>query len=189
MENKMELNRLKNMIAYLSGPIDFSFGDNHGKEWRDAITPFLESLGVNVLNPLRHQYQFVGGDRIPLVRDKIGKSLKQGRFHELREDLKEIVHMDLRSVDLSSFVICNYNTTIHMCGTYEEIFKNNTQVKPTLLVSTKPKTELSSWIYARFPPEHIFKNWDELKKYLTAINSDPDFNFSKADLKRWLFLK
>ena len=179
------MNRLKGLIGYLSGPIDFV--SDHGTEWRDAITPFLEEKGVKVLNPLRHS--FLGSDKIPEKRIKMDKLLKEEKFVELHQEMKELVHFDLRSVDLASFLIVNYDSTVHMCGTYEEIFKCNLQVKPVLLVHKKPRTELSSWIYGRFPPEHFFASWDELKNYLTAIDSDPNYNFTKADLKRWLFFE
>jgi len=177
------MNRLKGLVTYLSGPIDCA--EDKGYGWRDTITPFLENMGVKVLNPLRHSY--MGAERIPEKRKLMDEFLKEGRFQELHEEMKELVHMDLRSVDLSSFIICNYDSSIHMCGTYEEIFKHNTQVKPVLLVHKKPRNELSSWMYGRFPPEYFFFSWDELKLYLTSIDSDPNYQFTKADMKRWLF--
>jgi len=177
------VNRLKGLLTYLSGPIDFV--PDHGTEWRDMITPFLEDMGVKVLNPLRHS--FTGSEKIPEKRVKMKDLLEEEKFHELHKEMKELVHMDLRSVDLSSFVICNYDSTVHMCGTMEEIFKCNIQVKPCLLVHKKPRNQLSSWMYGRFPPEHFFSSWDNLKTYLTEINSSPNYQFTTADKKRWLF--
>ena len=179
----MKLNRLKNLYCYLSGPIDYEV--DKGEGWRNMITPFLEDLGVKVLNPLHHS--FMGADKIPAKRIKMDSLLKNNQFEELHEEMKELVHMDLRSVDLSSFIICNYDSTVHMCGTYEEIFAGNTSVKPVLLVHKKPRNELSSWLYGRLPPAHFFDSWNVLKTYLTDIDSDPDYKFTKADKKRWLF--
>jgi hypothetical protein len=149
------------------------------------MTPFLENMGVKVLNPLRHS--FIGAEKIPEKRTLMEKLLREDRFEELHQEMKELVHMDLRSVDLSSFIICNYDPNVTMCGTMEEIFKGNLQVKPVLLVHKVPRNKLSSWLYGRFPPEHFFPSWDELKNYLTEINSDLNYEFTKADLKRWLF--
>ena len=42
-------NRLWGMRVYLAGPMD-RVADG-GIEWRERITPFLESLGMVVLNP------------------------------------------------------------------------------------------------------------------------------------------
>ena len=179
------MNRLKGLCTYLSGPVDFASDRGYG--WRDNITPFLENMGVKVLNPLSHC--FVGSDKIPSKRIKMDRLLKEGKFNELHMEMKELVHMDLRSVDLSSFLICNYDSNIHMCGTYEEIFKCNLQVKPCLIVHKKPLNKLSSWMYGRFPPDHFFDSWDSLKEYLTAIDSDPSYNLTQADKKRWLFFE
>jgi hypothetical protein len=179
----MALNRLKNLYCYLSGPIDEA--TDNGVGWREDITPFLEDMGVKVLNPLAHS--FVGADKIPEKRKKMKILLENEKFEELHQEMKDLVHMDLRSVDLASFVICNYDSTIHMCGTYEEIFSCNLSVKPCLLVHKKPRCQLSSWMYGRFPPDHFFSSWDDLREYLRKINSDPNYKFTKADLKRWLF--
>ena len=184
-EGKQNMNRLRGLACYLSGPIDFA--ENRGCKWRDELTPFLEEMNVKVLNPLRHS--FVGADKIPEKRAKMDLLLKEGKFIEVHKEMKEIVHMDLRSVDLASFLIVNYDSTVHMCGTLEELFKCNMQVKPVLLVHKEPRNKLSSWLYGRLPPEHFFESWDSLKKYLTDINSDPDYQFTVADSKRWLFLK
>lgn len=178
------MNRLKDLGCYLSGPIDFA--ENLGADWRDSMTPFLEQKNVRVFNPLKHT--FWGTDDIDSVkRPRMSKLEEEGRFSELREEMKEVNHWDLRGVDLSSFLIVNYDNSVHMCGTYEEIFKANNQCKPVLLVLSCPKNKLSKWMYGRFPPEHMFESWNELKNYLNRIDSDPNYIFTEADKKRWLF--
>lgn len=178
------MNRLKDLCAYLSGPIDFA--DDMGSGWRDNMTEFLEPMNVKALNPLKHC--FWGADEVDTVKRPRMKKLEQeGRFEELREEMKEINHWDLRAVDLSSFLIVNYDNNVHMCGTYEEIFKASVQVKPVLLVLNCPRNKVSSWMFGRFPPEHMFEGWDELKSYLRAIDSDEDYQLTEADKKRWLF--
>ena len=177
------MNRLKGLACYLSGPIDFA--EDMGCGWRDNITPILEKMNVKVFNPLSHSFD--GAEEIPYKRVEMDKMLKNGDYAGVHKEMKQLVHMDLRSVDIASFLIVNYDSTVHMCGTYEEIFKCNTQVKPCLIVHKKPRKELSSWMYGRFPPEHFFASWEELYIYLEDINSDPHYQFTKADNKRWLF--
>jgi len=178
------MNRLKGLACYLSGPIDFA--ENLGADWRDLITPFLEDMNVKVFDPLKHCYW--GTDEIDDVkRPLMKKYAEEGKFYELREEMKDVNHWDLRSVDLSSFIIVNYDNSVHMCGTYEEIFQANRQCKPVLLVSSCPLNKISSWMYGRFPPDHMFQGWEELKNYLEKINSNPLYPFTEADRKRWLF--
>jgi hypothetical protein len=178
------MNRLKDLGVYLSGPIDFA--DNLGADWRDAITPYLKEKNVRVFDPLKHCY-WGTKDIETIKRPHMAMLEEQGRFDELREEMKDVNHWDLRSVDLSSFLIVNYDNSIHMCGTYEEIFKANNQCKPVLLVLNCPKNKLSKWMYGRFPADHMFESWGELKAYLDDIDSNPNYVFTKADNKRWLF--
>ena len=43
------MNKLKNTICYLCGPMDRV--DDGGVVWRSAITPLLKEMGVGVLDP------------------------------------------------------------------------------------------------------------------------------------------
>jgi hypothetical protein len=172
------------MCCYLSGGIDFS--KDKGAGWRNTITPFLQNMGVTVFNPLCHPFK--GAKEIDSRRPYMAKLLQEGKLEELRNEMKPIVRMDLRSIDLSSFLIVgDYSTSTHLCGTIEEISVCNKQVKPCLVVCKDGKKSLPSWLYGRLPSDHLFDSWDDLKTYLTAINTDPNYQFSEADLKRWLF--
>ena len=180
----MGINRLKGLSCYLSGPIEGEKDFGHG--WRDSITPFLESMNVRVLNPLKpifHGTAYLNEVKRPYMADL----LEAKDWESLRNEVKQINRWDLRAVDLSSFVIVNYNIDVHMCGTYEELFLASNQNKPVLMV-TKDKSKVPLWIHGRVPMRtNCFESWDELMGYLTAINSDTNFKFSPSDVKRWLF--
>ena len=179
------MNRLNGLCCYLSGAIDFA--DNHGCDWRNLMTPFLEAKNVRVFNPLKHAF-YGTHDLDTNKRPRMAKLLEEGKFEELRVEMKELNHWDLRCVDLSSFLIVNYDITIFTCGTHEEIFKANTQIKPVLLMIGKNKRKkMPKWMYGRFPPEHMFESWEDLKQYIEDIDSNPNYIFTKADNKRWLF--
>jgi nucleoside 2-deoxyribosyltransferase len=180
------MNRLNGLSVYLSGPIDFA--ENSGAGWRNEITPYLEEKGLRVLDPLKHQY--FGADELDDVkRPRMKALLEAGEYQKLREEMKEVIHWDLRSVDKSDFLIVNYDNSVHMCGTYEEIFIANTQNKPVLLVLSCPRNKLSTWMYGRFPPSHMFDSWDDLHAYLDEVDSGPDYFTWRLDVdkKRWLF--
>jgi len=183
---KQDMNRLSGLGCYLSGGIDFS--NDKGKGWRDDITPFLETKKVRVFDPLCHHKNFHIDEDIDSVKRPYMRSLLgEGRFDELREEMRELVHLDLRAIDLASFLIVNYDTSIHICGTVEEISIASKQVKPVLLMCKNGKRHLPSWLYGRLPHEHFFSSWDEIKDYLTGIDGDPNYPFTKVDLKRWIF--
>lgn len=168
----------------MSGPIQAEA--DFGKGWRKEITPFLEEMNVRVFNPLEPMFHGTAYLN-EIKRPHMTNLIENREWEELRTEVKEINKWDLRAVDLSSFVICNFNNDVHMCGTYEEIFLANNQNKPVLCV-VKDKTKLPLWMYGRIPTRsHMFESWDALKAYLKGINSNPDFHFDPADLKRWLF--
>ena len=178
------MNRLKELTVYLSGPIDFA--EDGGCQWRDMMGPFLENMNVKVFNPLKHIFH--GAQALDEIkRPLMARLIKEKKFKELREEMKEVNHWDLRALDLSSFLVVNYDVDVFTCGTHEEIFTANHQNKPVLLMVGDKLERLPKWIYGRFPPEHLFISWDDLKEYLQGIDSDPDFEFSDADEKRWLF--
>ena len=176
------MNRLKDLGCYLSGPIDFA--DDEGKGWRDKVSEFLEERNVKVYNPLEPMFHGINEAE---DRPKMKRLKEEGRMDEFREMMKVFVHADLRAVDLSSFVIINFDTSIFMCGSIEEMFKGNTQQKPILVMAPQGEKNCSTWLLGRIPSEHIFESWDELFAYLDDINSNPDYEFTKADNKRWLF--
>jgi len=179
------LNRLKDLICYLSGPIDFA--KDNGCMWRNSLTPFLENKNVKVINPLKHI--FYGTQDLDTVkRPKMAKLLEEGRYEELHREMKELTHWDLRSVDLSSFLIVNYDIDTFTCGTHEEIFKANTQMKPVLfMIGEGNRTKMPKWMHGRFHPEHMFETWEELKQYIVKVDSNPNYWFTEVDKKRWLF--
>ena len=47
----MKLNRLEGMRSYLCGMMDRC--PTNGNDWRDELTPFLESLDVKIYNPCK----------------------------------------------------------------------------------------------------------------------------------------
>lgn len=178
------MNRLKRLSAYLSGPIDFD--PTMGKEWRDDIAEFLTNRGVTVFNPLKHIFE--GSQEIDTIkRPRMAQLLKDGKFEELKMEMRELVHFDLRAVDLASFLIVNYDTSIHSCGTIEEISVGNKQQKPILIMAKNGKKKLPSWIYGRMPWQHFFESWDELKEYIVNIDSNINYELTEPDKKRWLF--
>ena len=180
------MNRLNGQSCYLSGAIDFS--PDKGAAWREDITPFLQEINVRVFNPLRHHDNFCIEEDIDTVkRPHMEELLKNGRYEELQQEMREIVHLDLRSIDMASFMIVNYDTSIHMCGTIEEISIASNQVKPILLMCKNGKNKLPPWLYGRLQHEYFFDSWDSLKDYLTDINSNPNYRFTESDNKRWLF--
>jgi hypothetical protein len=141
-------NLLKGARVYLSGPMDFvasrAAEKKHG--WRNRIGDFLRHLGVTVFDPwnkpeVRGFYEYgredvdSTGSRAAWTFDdsKAGAEARarcSGQFWET-------LHIDLRMVDTSDFVVSYCPTNIYSVGTPHEIILCRQQRKPVLFVSPR----------------------------------------------------
>lgn len=139
-------NHLKGTRVYLSGPMDFVASRATEKKygWRTRVSQFLKSYGVTVFDPwnkpqIRGLHEYGREDVKSIeVRDKWtfdpGKKGIQDRG-ECATSFWETMHIDLRMVDISDFVIAYCPTNIYSVGTVHEIVVARQQRKPVLFVS------------------------------------------------------
>ena len=138
---------LKNARVYLSGPMDFVASREEEKRsgWRVRIGEFLNSCGATVFDPWQkpkvrglHEY---GKEDVAShhVRD-IWTFEQTARGAKARDACTrafwETIHIDLRMVDISDFIIAYCPTNIYSVGTPHEIIIARQQHKPVLFVST-----------------------------------------------------
>ena len=154
---------LKNARVYLSGPMDFvaSRAEEKKSGWRVRVGHFLRSYGATVLDPWQkpsvrglHEY---GHEDVATV-----KLREEWTFDPSTEGAKsratcadmfwETLHIDLRMVDISDFVVAYCPTNIYSVGTPHEIIVARQQHKPVLFVSTPM----------------VFPALDELAEHLSA---------------------
>tara|TARA_R110000824_G_scaffold356303_2_gene543547 strand:+ start:884 stop:1432 length:549 start_codon:yes stop_codon:yes gene_type:complete len=177
------VNHLNNMRCYLAGPIDYAEDDGIG--WRDDITEFLEPMGVYIFNPCRKPVADAIYKEVEEEKTKMVGLKKAHRYLELSQRMKEIVHFDLRMVDVSDFVIVYINPDIPTFGTIHELIISSTQRKPTLLVMEGGKANCPNWLFGIIDFNFIFEDFHDLQEYLIQINRG---NID-ADLSRWVFFE
>ena len=174
-----KINRLNGQRAYLAGAIDRVA--DRGAGWRDLITPFLQKLGITVMNPLKKPTEIgLEDNQVHALKIKLREERK---YDELASVMKEIRAVDLRMVDISDFVVVNLNIDHHACGTYEEIALANRSKKPILIRVEQGKEQTPDWLFGTIPHDLFFSNWQELKIYLNHINEDENIKTHK----RWQF--
>jgi len=137
---------LRGARVYLSGPMDFVASRAAEKKfgWRTRISEFLRHYGVTVFDPwnkpsVRGLYQY-GQEDVDTShlretwtfedtsRGAAARAKCSGQFWES-------MHIDLRMVDTSDFVIAYCPTNIYSVGTPHEIVICRQQRKPVLIVS------------------------------------------------------
>jgi hypothetical protein len=137
---------LRGARVYLSGPMDFVASREEEKKhgWRTRVGEFLRELGVMVFDPwekpqVRGLYEY-GREDVKSVDTRktwnfdnskagaIARAQCSGKFWET-------LHIDLRMVDTSDFVIAYCPTNVYSVGTPHEIVTARLQRKPVLFVS------------------------------------------------------
>lgn len=163
-------NRLRGAACYLAGPM--SACQDFGESWRNIVTPQLRELGVVVLDPTHKPIEI--GREDAAARAEFVKMKEAGDLEGLRQVLKVIRRVDLRCIDLSSFVIVRLDGT-DTVGTWEEIAMAVSQRKPTLiwLAGEVKKAHLNPWMLAQTKLEYIFDTWEDLYAYLKTIDESP----------------
>ena len=173
------MNRLKNQRCYLAGAIDRVA--DRGNGWRDALTPFLQSLGIIVINPLKKPTNIAQEDEYTAAHKK--KLKRQAKYDELSVIMKEIRSLDLRMVDISDFMIVHLDLKSQPCGTLEEIFWANRQKKPIIIHMVQGKEHAPDWLFGTVPHQMIYSDWNDIYGYLEHINSSENIN----TYNRWYF--
>jgi len=137
---------LRDARVYLSGPMDFvaSRAAEKATGWRTRIGQFLRRLGVIVFDPWEkpevrnmHDYGREGEgttDARAVWTYKSGEEGAAARAH-VAEGFWGALHIDLRMVDTSDFIICYCPTNVYSVGTPHEIIIARDQRKPVLFVS------------------------------------------------------
>lgn len=149
MPNKTK-NYLKGTRAYLSGPMDFvaSRQDEKKYGWRNRVGQFLKSFSVTVFDPwnkpgIRGMHEYGKEDEKSVDTRKSWSFSMSSRGIKARGkcagNFWETLHIDLRMVDISDFVIAYCPTNIYSVGTVHEIVVARQQQKPVLFVSPPVK--------------------------------------------------
>lgn len=175
------MNRLKYSKVYLVGPMDSN--REGGREVREEITPFLQDLGIIILDPYKKPILGMGDLEDDKNHVLVQDALKNGRFDEVTRRMKTVRNVDLRCVDSSDFIIVDLNLEKRPCGTWEEIFTTNRQKKP-ILIKCESKKNLPPWLFAVCPHELFFETWKELENYLVHIDKDEEIDTMGG---RWVF--
>jgi len=137
---------LQDARVYLSGPMDFVASREMEKAagWRTRVGQFLHKMGVIVFDPWDkpevrglHEYGLEGQTTTDLRRDWSWENGLEGAA--VRSDMAErfwpALHIDLRMVDTSDFLVCCCPTNVYSVGTPHEIIVARQQRKPVLFVS------------------------------------------------------
>jgi hypothetical protein len=147
------------MRAYLCGAIEYS--PDHGKRWRAAITPFLESLGHAVYDPACDEKKNLTDDEVAHFR-----SWKAADLQRFQQTVRKIIAYDLDILERETDYVVAYwdEYAGRGAGSQAELTFAHRRGIPVYLVSALPVAQVSGWILGC--ATHVFTDFDQLRAHL-----------------------
>lgn len=142
--------------VYLSGPMDFVASREAEKAggWRHFVTQILGPMGVTVYDPWEkpkvrglHEYGVEDVSTPEHIKNSwtFAPGIEGDRARaECASEFWSSLHIDLRMVDKSDFLIAYCPTNVYSVGTVHEIVSARLQRKPVLFVS--PRVDFPSMV-------------------------------------------
>jgi nucleoside 2-deoxyribosyltransferase len=177
------MNRLSGLRCYLAGPIDHA--DDDGVGWRTDLRKPLEKMGCTVFDPCDKPIKYAAYKEIEDEKLKMMELKETGRYFELSQRMKEIVHVDLRMVDVADFLVVYMDLKSRPFGTVHELINSLSQRKPTLVVIEGGKGEAPNWLFGIMDFNFMFDSFDDLEVFLRQV----DDGTVMGDLSRWVFFE
>jgi len=169
------LGKLDGACVYLSGPMEYA--KDNGIEWRRKFINLacIKGLDIDFIDPTNKP----GSEDIKSYEDKEMqiKLQEAGEYLKLRECVSAYRRFDLRFVDLSDFLVIFIDPTVHMCGTYNEVFIAEQQHKPCFFICKDGLKKLPRWLFDVIDLDepgkrcNVFKTIDEVIEELMLIDS------------------
>lgn len=149
------------MRAYLSGAIEYA--PDHGRAWRAAITPFLESLGHSVYDPVVDEKKNLTDDE--LANFRLWKKTDLSRF---QLTIRKIIAWDLDWIEQrTDCIICYWDEhVLKGAGTQAELTFAHRLGIPVYLVAAMPIERISGWILGC--STEVFTGFEQLQSFFAT---------------------
>lgn len=146
--------------VYLCGAITAVNDDGVG--WREFITPALQRLGLNVLDPTKVSPDGLG--EVGQHKLYYKELVKNGLLARAKHEFQKIIDKDLSDVASSQFVVCVYDPDIQLVGTIHELVLASQLNKFIVIYCDKSKiTRLNPWILSFLKSDTFIKtDWNDV---------------------------
>ena len=102
---------------------------------------------------------------------KVSLLKEEGKWEDLSRLMQRIAREDLRSLDLSDFIIFYLEPDVHTCGSYFELQSALTQKKPYFIIVKGGKKNLPSWLFGILDHNCVFESVEEVVLHLIKLDS------------------
>ncbi len=151
--------------TYLVGPMQDA--KDGGVKWRERITPKLNELNIEVIDPTVTEAEEYGS--IEEAQKTLQNYIASGNWEVWDKKLDDIIRRDVEAVYKSDFIVAHYDPDTKMGGTLCELWEAAWHRKiPVYVVCHNPKKDWNMWMLktVRMTGE-IFDSWTQLDDFLT----------------------
>lgn len=158
------------LTTYLCGPMQDA--TDGGVRWREKLTPKLEELGIEVLDPTKIEAEEYGS--VDEAHTEIKKYVASGNWDEWDKVLDSIILRDVEAVYKSDFIIGFYDVNMKMGGTLCEMWEASHHRKiPLYVVSRNAKRDWNIWMLRTVRKTgQVFDSWTQLMEFLIEKYGD-----------------
>lgn len=167
--------------CYLAGNIENS---TDSFSWREKAANILSSIGVICLDPTNKIFES-GKQEDKKLKEKLFEKLAQNDIDYVRSTMQQVIYEDLRAVDLSDFLLFNFEFQKPTFGTMHELVIANQQSKACFIISNCKLNKVPLWILGLIKKEHIYENLDLALETILKIN----LGEIKLSSKKWKLLR
>ncbi len=174
-------NNLNHLRCYFAHPIEFAnkLENNNIELHTKQIVEYLTKKNVEAIEP--EKVIALGINEVE-NREQL---FNDHNFKEIRRQMKIIVRKDLRSVDISDFIIAYLPKGVRTTGTIHEIIQCDAQRKPTLIICPDGIQHIPAWLFGIIPLRYMFGSINDLFQYLYSIDQS---DLCKIEDDRWQFI-
>jgi nucleoside 2-deoxyribosyltransferase len=152
--------RRKPKKCYLVGAMEQVKDDGIG--WRDRIKKKLEDIDLDVLDPCERESEKTGYEVAESKRLAYGWK-RSGQLEKVTEMFKKIIHVDLKAVRTSDFLILKISPEDKVGGTISELTIAYELGVPVYCYLEGAISEMNSWVLSLILLNgEIFRTWEEL---------------------------
>lgn len=164
------MDKLNGMVCYLSGAMEAA--KDGGVGWRQEFINDLKLAHLNIIciDPT-NKPKDLDGKTVEEEFNAVKEFKEKEQWKELTEYVKKFRRFDLRFCDLSDCVVAYIDPSLHLCGTYNEIFEAERQKKPRFAIIKGGKKACPTWLFDVFDHDCMFDNISDCIVRLKDLNS------------------
>ena len=158
------LNRAK---GYLVGPMEH---DATGNDWRKDLITRTNDLGIIWLNP--YDVMIEGAEpETPEYHRGLIIARENGDYDYVTQEARKFRSRDLFVVDRADFIVFYWDSTVPICGSWEEVFLANRAKKKIYMLCKSGKRHAPLWMFGTIPHSDIVTTMQDVIDDLRLIDS------------------